>query len=312
MIAHRPRVSIGMPVYNGARYLRAAIDALLTQTFGDFEIVISDNGSTDDTESICRQYAAADRRVRYHREPDNRGVSWNFNRVVELARGEYFKWAACDDICAPTFLARCVEVLDQDQTVVCCHTRTGKIDQHGNPLSNLPDPTDGGFSAAELTNGRRRPDASSPRAHLRFRDVLMSSGWGVRSYAVIRSAALRRTNLIRPYYGYEKVLMAELSLMGRFHDIPEQLFFQREHQEASSCLATARDQQAFFDPNLVGRRTHPRLQLFRGHLSAAIRSPLHVVERALCVAWVFRYLFQFSKWRSVWLSTVRQTGARRQ
>ena len=96
-----PRVSVGIPVFNGERFLAETIESILAQTFKDFEIVISDNASTDRTEEICRSYAARDPRIRYNRNDTNRGAAWNHNRVFELARGEYFKWQSHDDFCAP-------------------------------------------------------------------------------------------------------------------------------------------------------------------------------------------------------------------
>src|SRR5262245_57216615 len=93
-----PRVSIGLPVYNGAKYLAEAIDSLLEQTFSDFELIISDNGSTDATPAICEEYAAKDGRIRFLRQEINRGLAWNWNCVLEESRGAYFKWAACDDL----------------------------------------------------------------------------------------------------------------------------------------------------------------------------------------------------------------------
>src|SRR3982751_485615 len=99
-----PKVSIGLPVYNGELHLALALDSILAQTYGDFEIVISDNGSTDGTESICRRYAAADPRIRYERNETNRGAAWNYNHVFELSRGEYFKWMAHDDLIEPNYL----------------------------------------------------------------------------------------------------------------------------------------------------------------------------------------------------------------
>ena len=106
-----PRVTIGLPVYNGENYLAAAIESLLSQTFTDFELVICDNGSTDRTEQVCRAYAARDARIRYYREVENRGLAWNFSRTFELARGEYFKWHAHDDLCGPTLLRGALEAL---------------------------------------------------------------------------------------------------------------------------------------------------------------------------------------------------------
>src|SRR5687768_11755331 len=111
-------VSVGMPVFNGERFIEAALDSVLAQNYGDLEVVISDNASTDDTEEICRSYAAKDDRVRYFRNRINYGIAFNFNNVFRLSSGRYFKWAASDDVCAPDFLSRCVEILDRDASIV--------------------------------------------------------------------------------------------------------------------------------------------------------------------------------------------------
>ena len=107
-----PTVSVGLPVFNGARYLAEAVESILGQTLEDLELVISDNGSTDATEELCRGYAADDRRVRYVRQPRNRGASWNFNEVFWLSRGRYFHWHPHDDVLEPAFLRLCVEALE--------------------------------------------------------------------------------------------------------------------------------------------------------------------------------------------------------
>src|SRR5215469_6919606 len=107
-----PKVSIGMPVYNGANYLRSSVPSLLAQDYEDFELLISDNASTDETESICRELAESDGRIRYFRNERNVGAAQNYNKVFRLASGTFFKWAAHDDECHPTMLRRCVEVLE--------------------------------------------------------------------------------------------------------------------------------------------------------------------------------------------------------
>lgn len=94
---HTPTVSIGMPVYNGAKYIRVALDSLLAQTFTDFKLVISDNASTDETQAICEEYARRDSRIRYVRQSENKGALANFQFVLNEARGKYFMWAASDD-----------------------------------------------------------------------------------------------------------------------------------------------------------------------------------------------------------------------
>jgi len=115
---HKPRVSIGLPVYNGENYLEEAIDSILAQTYKDFELIISDNASTDRTPDICQAYANKDPRIRYYRNEKNIGAAVNFNRVFELSSSEYFKWAAHDDIIAPDYISECIEILDNDDSIV--------------------------------------------------------------------------------------------------------------------------------------------------------------------------------------------------
>src|SRR3990172_11630910 len=114
----RPKVSVGMPVYNAERYLEEALASILAQSFDDFELVISDNASTDRTAEICRAYADKDERIRYFRMRQNYGVIDNFNSVFRLSGGEYFKWAASDDVCERDYLRKAVDVLDRDPSIV--------------------------------------------------------------------------------------------------------------------------------------------------------------------------------------------------
>ncbi|MCC6007831.1 MAG: glycosyltransferase [Rhodobacteraceae bacterium] len=108
-----PRVSIGMPVHNGARYLRGAVESFLAQSFTDFELIISDNASTDRTEAIAREFARNDPRIRYIRQARNIGAVANFAFVLHEARGEFFQWAAHDDLYAKKFLEATVSVMDE-------------------------------------------------------------------------------------------------------------------------------------------------------------------------------------------------------
>src|SRR5436853_1090902 len=124
-----PRLTIAVPVYNGQRFLSRTLDAMLAQTFRDFELIITDNGSTDATEQICREYAQPDARIWYERSGKNLGVVQNFNRGIALARGEYFHWQAADDQADPTLLEKCIAVLDADPSVVLAFARTRIIDE---------------------------------------------------------------------------------------------------------------------------------------------------------------------------------------
>src|SRR5262245_36537007 len=125
----RARVTTGMPVRNGQRFIRQAIDSLLAQTYRHFELIICDNASTDQTEVICREVAERDARIRYFRNQENIGPAGNHNKCFNLSRGEYFRWHAHDDMCAPTYLQRCVEVLDADPGVVIAYPRTTIVDE---------------------------------------------------------------------------------------------------------------------------------------------------------------------------------------
>lgn len=98
MNPQNPKISIGMPVFNGERYIRAALDSLLAQTYMDFELIISDNASTDQTKTICQEYEKDDKRIRYYRQHENIGSTKNFKYVLDMARAEYFMWAAHDDV----------------------------------------------------------------------------------------------------------------------------------------------------------------------------------------------------------------------
>ena len=138
-----PCVSIGLPVYNAQTHLRQSLDSILTQSFEDFELIISDNASTDKTREICREYADKDPRIRFYSQEINRGAAFNMNRVVELSRGKYFKLAADDDICGPDYLKHCVEVFDRAPChVVLCYPKTVLIDGHGREIERYEDRMD--------------------------------------------------------------------------------------------------------------------------------------------------------------------------
>lgn len=215
---HKPRVSIGMPVFNGEKYIREAIDSILKQTFRDFELIISDNASTDRTQTICLDYASKDPRIHYYHNDTNIGGPNNFNRVFKLSSGEYFRWATYDDLIAPEFLEKCVNVLDNDSSVVGCICKTGRIDQYGNFLGYY--------------NERFLKRISSPKIHERFRDLLNMWYTTTPLYAVYRSSFFIQSQLHQSYIGADRNLVAELSLLGRIHEIPECLFYWRDHPDS--------------------------------------------------------------------------------
>lgn len=134
MSGQKPKVSIGLPIYNGARCLVEALDTILAQTFEDWALIISDNASTDETARICRAYEARDARIRYVRNARNVGANRNHNMAFRLASGRYFKWAAADDAWGPSFLARCVQALDTNPSAVLAYPQPDFINADGKPV----------------------------------------------------------------------------------------------------------------------------------------------------------------------------------
>ena len=252
MSSIQAQVAIGLPVYNGQTFLASTLECLLAQTFGDFELIISDNASSDGTEEICRSYARWDPRIRYIRQPKNLGAVPNFNKVFEISDAPYFKWAAVDDQCDPTYLEKAVRVLDSNPDVVWCHSRSSHIDASGHLLE---DPDSLNVSYVER-------EADTPNA--RFKAVLLGEKGSLDSYGLMRSNVLRETPLYLPYYGPEKVLMAELAILGRYKEIPEILFFPRVVAEGSGNVQSAAEQQAFADTQTTHVFQLTRLRFLHG------------------------------------------------
>lgn len=267
MSGRQSRVSIGLPVFNGANYLEQALESLISQTYSDLQLVICDNASTDTTPDICRAYAARDKRIRYYRNEIGIGVDRNFNRVFQLSSSEYFKWAAHDDICEPTFIERCVEVLDQDPSVILSYPRTSIIEQNGHRV---------GEDTVLV-------DATSPRPHDRFYNMIHIDHWCFQIYGLIRSSALKRTLLHESYSGSDRVLLAELSLFGKLQEIPEYLFLRRDHPLTSARISGgAAEKLLAYDPLKERQTRWLGVRRFRGYWAAVSRAPLNRVEKSLC------------------------------
>lgn len=294
----RPRVTVGLPVFNGEAYLVEAIESVLGQTFTDFELIISDNGSTDGTAAICHAYAARDPRVRYVRSPRNRGAAWNYNRLVELAQGDYFRWLAADDALAPTLLEKSVFILDSYPRVVLAFTWTQDIDAAGRPLQVK----------------RSTVGADAARPHARFRGLANVVPWHncEEVFGLMRTAILRQTVMIAPYTDSDRTLLAELGLYGPFYEIPQPLFLHRIH--TASSVVVNRDERvraAWFDPRLRGKLLLPNWrQLYE--LGRVIRhSPVDGLERFYCYLELGRWTKRRRRWLLEDLRLVAQQLAAR-
>jgi glycosyltransferase involved in cell wall biosynthesis len=267
-----PAVTIGMPVYNGAKYIEQALDSILAQTYTDFELLISDNASTDATEAICRRYAEADSRVRYSRNAKNLGAAANYNRVIHLARGRYFRHAAHDDLLAPTNIERCVDVLDRYPDVVLAYPRMVMIDAAGEKTGTRE-------HSLELEDAR--PSARFAKYARLCDDGSMCDP----VFGLFRTGALRETNLLGAYIAADMILLGEMALRGRIVEVPEYLFFERYHAEGSVLSnPTLDDRAAWFDLESRGKLIN-QAPYFRWlwELSSAIaRVTVSPLERAAC------------------------------
>ena len=274
-----PIVSIGLAAYNGGRYIAAAIESILAQTYGDFELVITDDVSTDATEEICRGYAARDARVDYHRNERNLGSAPNFNRAFSLASkgSRYFKWAAQDDLIAPDYLERCVAALDGDPGAVLCHSRVGVIDEHGRHVRDFASPLE-------------RKDSPDPVE--RFACAVLRHHMALEIYGLIRADVLRSTRLHGAYPRSDSALVAELALAGRFAEIPEPLFLNRDHPDRFMRAAAddLRAAIAWYDKSQAGRRLSPTWRLYRAYFEMVRRRVASPTERLRCYGHLLRWL----------------------
>lgn len=288
----QPRLSIGMPVYNGEQFIAEAIEAILAQTYTDFELIISDNASSDRTQEICQAYAAKDRRIKYYRNDRNIGVHRNYNRAFQLATGEYFRWATHDDICAPQGIEKCVEVLDQNLDVVLCYTKTKLIDEHGTVLAQNYDEN------PLLTD--------SPQPHIRFRNLIIDSFSrpyrGQQLFGVMRTQVAATTSLLGNYSGADKPFLARMVLLGKYYEVPEYLFFNREHSQRSSGkeMNSPYLRMRAFNPDAKGEKpVFPKWSVFLEYLNAVEEVPLSFSERIRCYLVLGNWSIENKNWEQL-------------
>lgn len=275
MSGSKSLVTVGMPVYNGDNYLAETLDSILVQTYQNFEIVISDNGSKDGTQKICEDYAAKDPRVKYSRSEVNLGVSRNFKRTVGIASGDYFMFLAHDDKLAPQFLEQCVAVLDTQPDVVSCYPKAIEIDPQGNELYKKEQPL----------------DAGSPKPHLRFRQMIRMDHNCETLFALVRADVMKKTVIHAPIPDGDRVMLAEVSLYGKYYRVPDYLFLHREHPVRSINLAPTRfDRLAQLEPQRAGEFVLPHFSEFFEYLRCIRRAPLTFRERMACYGEMLRWL----------------------
>ena len=266
-----PRVTVGVPVYNGERYIAETLDSLLRQTVEDFVVLVGDNASTDGTADIVQSYAARDPRVRHIRHPRNLGAPANYNRLCELADTEFFRWSAADDCSGPRFLQACLEALEHDPEAVLAYPRIMMIDADGRPMGEYEE----------------RLHLPQPRSSERFFRLIANIGLCNALYGVARTSVLRRTRLLGSFMGSDMTFQAELSLYGKIIEVPEVLLYRRMHEQAFTYMSV--EQQVEF--TTPGRRRRVDLYSWRHlreHLHSALRAPVPAAERARLLGGLLR------------------------
>lgn len=295
-----PLVSIGLAVYNGEDYLAEAVDSILSQTFNGFELIICDNASTDRTAEICADYLRKDKRVRYYRNPTNIGGANNENLTFSYARGKYFRWAAHDDVLAPTLLEKCVAVLEQNPEVVLCHTQTYVINAEGQKISYI---------------SRYKAQATSPSK--RFASILIiekpqalkgkMTAEAIRqvygceeTYGLIRVDVLRKTRLQLNYTDSDRTLLAQLSLYGKYYQVPEPLFYKRVHSNMSTrVFPNWWQRMQWFGEQYKNKIILPHWAQFFHYLAVITGAPISILEKVQCYKYMPIWIISDRHWRSL-------------
>lgn len=272
----QPLAAIGVPVFNGERWLRSTVESLLEQSFNNLEVVISDNASTDKTAEICAALCAADNRVRYVRNPENVGLFRNYDLAFHSTNSEYFKWCAVGDLCDRTFIAKSVAILEKFNDVVLVHSRTKLI-------GDIPDNPE--RYAVELNLIDDDPV-------VRFCDYLNKVRLNNVMNGLMRSKELKKTSLNRVFHASDKCMMAELALRGKFVEIPEDLFLRRMQADTATALMSAEATDRLFadEPVSPALLSHWKTELTL--ITGILKSPTSMSQRLR--------LFSYMSKRLVW------------
>lgn len=273
------KIVIGLPVYNGQKYLGAAIESHLSQSFDDFDLVISDNGSTDATPEICRDYASKDKRIKYLRSPENRGILWNHRRVFEEIESptQYFRWAGGDDILEPGLLRGMVEVLNARPEVEAVMPDTKNIDDDGKIIGSMV----------------RTLDLQSSDVFERAHDILVASYQHVVAYGLLRASTLKVMRTGPHYVGWDPVFVWELALRGQIVQLAGPALLRRFHPGSISRVKTIKEMKKWVEPNSTAGLDFPHWNWAYERWRALMASPLSMRDQ-----WrVGKFLMRVTIWQ---------------
>jgi hypothetical protein len=261
-------VCIGIPVYNGENYLTEAVQSVLDQTYTDLNLIICDNGSTDGTQEICRDFAAKDTRIHYHRYEENIGAARNYDRVWHLSSGEYFKWLAHDDRILPEYIEKTAEVLALHPDVVLCNSIVEYIDKNGDHL---------GFYRSVIK------DAAGKNTADRFAAMILRLHTCVDFFGLIRREAMMDSRLHEAYRGSDRGFLAQMVLRGRLQQLETPLVQMRQHPNQYSKINNVRKQLAWQDPDRSdGLSEIAIMRLYRTYKELVLTENLSENDRSAC------------------------------
>lgn len=256
-------ITVGIPTFNSEAYLGLAIEGLLAQTFSDFELVVSDNASTDGTRNVVENYMSIDRRVRYIRHSENIGANLNYSHVVRIANGDFFKWSSSSDWCAPTFLEKCFRELSAHEDAVLVVPRTRLFESTPEESQDYP------FDIEILDE--------SPSVRLKY--LMSNLELNNAMNGLIRTSALRKTRLVEHYRAADVVLMGHLAMLGKFRLIDERLFYRRMALETSTALQDAQTIRKFLYPRVDSRTLFQGCRRHLGWARSAWSAPMSIGDR---------------------------------
>lgn len=281
LVRRRPLVALGMPVYNGSRHLEAAVTSIRDQTVGDFTLLISDNGSTDGTGELAERLASGDPRIRVVRHPTNRGATWNFEHVLRASDPgvPYFKWAAHDDVLSPVFLERTVEALESAPDAVLAFGGVVEIDDSGAPT--------------QLKWKQIR--APGPDPVRRFRMFAANVHWNSEAiFGLIRRPVLAELPTEMGYGAADKALLCRLALRGRFIEVPEIIFRNRDHPTRSVRSSDLWGRSAWFRPT-EGPVRLPTVTFTVDVVRSVAEAPLPARTRLRCLLHLPRFAWSLRR-----------------
>lgn len=272
----KPKVSIGLPVFNGADFVSDAISSIRAQSFTDFELIICDNASTDETEKICRSHASEDDRIVYIRHSENFGASANFAHAFNASRGDYFKWHGHDDMLEPDYLKQLVKVLDEDEECVLAFPRSVMVDSENREIWCFLE---------YLACNSDKPEDRLAAWLAPWRDDFTNPVFGL-----IRRDVMATTELLAPYLASDRVFIANIALLGKCRMVPECLFRRRLHTAMSTeANKNKADLRAWFDrkrPVLVFKQW----RLLREYVVLLRRVPMERRSRMRCYLVLARWV----------------------